>query len=932
MDGQTASIIGRDGERASIERSLAGPRPGALIVEGEAGIGKTTLWTFAIEAARARGDRVLAWRASSAEQELAFGALMGLLDGLEDSALDVLEPPRRRALELALGRIEASGRAPAPGFVGLAVLDLVRGLSGHGPLVVAVDDIQWCDPASSGALAFAARRLREEPIAFVFASRTVTPPRPASELETALPVERRDRVPVGPLTIGALGRLVHDRLGVTHPRPLLVRVHDACAGNPFVALEMSRSLQARGVQPAPGEPFPVSPEAGPLVRDHLATLSPLARRALVVVSMSSQPTIGLLERVIGAGAAAAVDEACRAGVLVAEGARLRPAHPLFASTGYADTPPGERRSLRLALAEAADDPLERAVHRAATVDAPDPGIARELEDAAGSALVRGAPGVAADLLERASGLVSDPDRRASLRIQSAGARYRAGDAEGADALLRATLLDIGPGRRRTDALLALCEIVYATSPAEAVPLLMEALEHAAGDPLLEATVHSYIGGMADADPAAYARSAVAALEILERLDVQPDPDHLACALLERAYLWLTSGQRVALDDIDRAIGLLTGRGDSFIARRAQEVAERCLYHTGRIAASFTMDEAEYRRLSDLGQVGLLPPLVQSMAVLQQLLGDWPAARRYARECVDLVDQGEEVWRDRALMAEARILAWEGDLDPARTMALAGLAKQQAEGDTWESAIFGALLGFIELSVPDPPAALRHLRATADYADQVAIVLPTVFRYLGDYVEAAVLAGDLDLAERVLVERLEGPAERIPIPWILAMGARGRGFLSAARGDTGGAIEWFGRSVAVFDTSLPIPFERARAQLARGQALLRAGRRRAAREDIQASTDVFEQLGAQAWASRARAELARIGGRSASRWELTASERSVADLAAHGHSNREIADRLVLSVRTVESHLGSAYRKLGVRSRGQLIGALVASPGESSAAS
>jgi DNA-binding CsgD family transcriptional regulator len=137
---------------------------------------------------------------------------------------------------------------------------------------------------------------------------------------------------------------------------------------------------------------------------------------------------------------------------------------------------------------------------------------------------------------------------------------------------------------------------------------------------------------------------------------------------------------------------------------------------------------------------------------------------------------------------------------------------------------------------------------------------------------------------------------------------------------------------VFDRSLPIPFERARAQLARGQALLRAGRRRAAREDIQAATQVFESLGAQAWAARARAELARIGGRPASRWQLTASERSVADMAAHGHSNREIADRLVLSVRTVESHLGSAYRKLGVRSRGQLVGALAGSPGEGAEAS
>ena len=189
-----------------------------------------------------------------------------------------------------------------------------------------------------------------------------------------------------------------------------------------------------------------------------------------------------------------------------------------------------------------------------------------------------------------------------------------------------------------------------------------------------------------------------------------------------------------------------------------------------------------------------------------------------------------------------------------------------------------------------------------------------------------LAGDLGLAERVLEERLEGPAKRIPIPWILAMAARGRGFLSAARGDPDAAVGWFDQSLAVFDTSLPMPFERARAQLGRGQALLRAGRRRAAREDIAAASEVFERLGAAAWANRAAAEQARIGGRAASRWELTSSERSVADLAATGHSNREIADRLVLSVRTVESHLGSVYRKLGVRSRAQLVGALGGAPG------
>ena len=622
MDGDATAIIGRDDERAAIEGALAAPRPTALVVEGEAGVGKTTLWTFALEVARGRGERVVAWRASSAESELAFGALMGLLDGLGDQAFNALDAPRRRALDLALGRVDPEGRAPEPGLVGLAMLDLIRALAADGPVVVGLDDVQWCDPATAGALAFAARRLRSEPVALVLANRTGRTTPPPSEIVSALPPDRLRRVALGPLTIGAIGRLIQERLGVTHPRPLLVRVHEASAGNPFVALEMSRSLISRGAQPAPGEPFPVSPEAGPLVRDHLASLSPTARRALVLVAMSSQPTVALLGRVLGDEATSAVDEACAAGILVEDGARLRPAHPLFASTSYADTPPGERRTLRSALADAADDPLERAVHRAATVEGVAPAVADELEAAAKVALRRGAPGVAADLLERAAGLVVDADRDVALRIGSAEARYRAGDADAAGALLRALLLEVPSGRRRTEALLALAEIVCTTHPSDALPLLSDALVNAAGDPLLEAMVHSTIGGMADPDPATYDRSARAAFEILDRPDVHPEPDHLACALLERAYMWLVKGERLASEDIDRALGLLTGAGDTFIARRAQEVAERCLYHTGRMEESLALDEAEYRRLTDLGQVGLLPPLVQSMAVLEQLLGDW----------------------------------------------------------------------------------------------------------------------------------------------------------------------------------------------------------------------------------------------------------------------------------------------------------------------
>jgi DNA-binding CsgD family transcriptional regulator len=911
-------IIGRDPEREVIEALLDRPRPSALVLDGEAGIGKTTLWSFAQRAAAARGDRVFAWRASQAERELAFGGLMGLLEADLDPLLKLIPPARRRALANALGLTDDGAAAPEPALVGLAVLDVLRGASARMPLMVALDDAQWCDPASAAAIAFAARRLQSEPVAFVFAVRTGTSDELASEVVTAIPEDRRERLSVGPLSIGALGRLIRERSAVVHPRPLLLRIHEASRGNPFVALEMSRSLLRHGAEPAPGEPFPVSPEVGPLVRDRLAALSPSARRVLLTVAMASQPTVGLLHRILGAQAEGAIDEACQQEVVVAAGDRLRAAHPMYVSIAYADAPPGERRAARRALANAIDDPLERAIHRAATLDRPDPAMAREMEAAARISLQRGAPGVAADLFERAASMV-DPAEATPLRMEASSARLSAGDATGAAELLRQTLADVPRGPQRARVLLALGEIVYLESPARALTLLFEALEHAKGDRALTATVHIHISVLGDADPSAGLQSAMAAAEILESGGVD-DPALLAAALLERAYHWLLRGERLALDDIDRATGMLTGGDDSFVARSAQERAERILYHVGRLGEALALDEAEYRRLVDRGQVGLLPPLVQSMSVLEQLVGDWPAARAHARECLDLVEQGEEVWRERAEMARGRILAWDGDLDAARAIGIAGLAREQESGDAWEATIFCALLGFIELSVPDPTAALGYLVRANAHADQLRVRLPTVFRYLGDLVEAAVLAGDLELAEATLVDRLESPAARIPLPWILAVAARGRGHLAAARGEPDDAIQWFDRSLdALHATSMP--FERARSLLGRGQVLLRAGQRRLARTDLEEARTTFAGLGAKAWTKRAEAELARLGGRGSSRWELTPSERSVAQLAALGNTNREIADRLVLSVRTVESHLASAYRKLNIRSRVQLALAL-----------
>ncbi len=171
------------------------------------------------------------------------------------------------------------------------------------------------------------------------------------------------------------------------------------------------------------------------------------------------------------------------------------------------------------------------------------------------------------------------------------------------------------------------------------PLLVEALDHADGDPMLEATVHIYIAVMGDADPSVGER----APRRPSRSWNGPGSSRIPTCWPARCSNAPTTGccgvERLALDDIDRAMGLLSGAGDSFIARSAQERAERCLYHVGRLAESLALDEAEYRRLVARGQIGLLPPIVQSMSVLELMLGDWPAARRHARECVDLVERG-----------------------------------------------------------------------------------------------------------------------------------------------------------------------------------------------------------------------------------------------------------------------------------------------------
>jgi DNA-binding CsgD family transcriptional regulator len=266
-------------------------------------------------------------------------------------------------------------------------------------------------------------------------------------------------------------------------------------------------------------------------------------------------------------------------------------------------------------------------------------------------------------------------------------------------------------------------------------------------------------------------------------------------------------------------------------------------------------------------------------------------------------------------ARALISAQMGRLDAARAAAGEGLSVSAAAGDSYGSILLNGVLGFAELSAGNLEAAEASLSSAADLADHISLAEPAAWRFHANQAEAVIGLGDLDRAEG-LVERLEGWGHTTGRAWTLATAARCRALLLAARGDTPGAIQALEEALG-HHQHLAMPFELGRTLLVMGQVQRRAKHKRAARQHLQRALEIFESLPAPLWAERARSELSRIGLRPPAPLALTATEERVAGLAASGHTNRQVAQALFLSPRTVEANLARVYRKLGVSSRAEL---------------
>jgi DNA-binding CsgD family transcriptional regulator len=892
------SVVGRDPELALLEPLERGTAR-AVVVCGEAGIGKTAVWEAVLERHRIGGAAALVARPTEPEAQLAFAALSDLLGVVVEDVVAELSPPRARMLRVALLLEEPGGDPVSAVGVGLAVLDALRAVArARGRVLVAVDDAHWLDPGTAEALAFAMRRLgADEPILALLSRRADT----ETSLERSLAGAEVMRVELGPLSVGALSRIVHQRLGASVSLPLMRKIHDATRGNPFYAVELARQSLERGA-------FSLPRSVGALAEDRLSKLPRSTSLALLDVAALSDPVVGLVDLDL-------LDPAFATGVLELDGARVRFAHPLLRSAVYGSATPRERREAHRRLAQIVSGE-ERARHLGLATIEPSAEISAELELAARSVAARGAAWAAVELAELAVER-APAERRAACAVSAAECRLRAGDPAGARERLEALLVELdGELRARALVLLAwtreddfelacrICEEALATTKDRslAADAHVRLAEFALGEGKLTVARE-------------HARDAVACAE------AAGDVPLLVRALSYLAHFGTLTGA-LEVGVLERAIELerTLERPSAYYGPRA--ILGLRLMWQDRLSEARVELTHECARAASGGDEVARAALLVHLAQLETRAGDWGQARLIVEEAMLLSELlGLSQNRSASLSASAMLAALTGRVDDARTAARAGLHASRGAHEVVFAAQNAAALGFLELSLGDAAAADDHLRVLPDLYAAIGYGNPGANPFLPNAIEAAIATGDRVRA-RTLTEQLAERGAALDNHWAGATASRCRGLLAAAAGRPHEGRSALEQAIQQHARSQN-PFERARTLLALGQLERRSGRRRAAREWLEQARALFTALGAPLWTERACAELASIGGRAPAGAALTAAELRVAVLVAEGRTNREVAAALVISERTVATHVTHVYGKLGVRSRTELAHQLAA---------
>ncbi|WP_280262157.1 helix-turn-helix transcriptional regulator [Nocardia wallacei] len=898
-------VLGRVEELARIERLLADVRAGAggaLVIRGEAGIGKTALLDHAETAAA--DLRLLRGVGIESEIEVPFAGLHLLLHPHLDR-IDALPEPQAQALRAAFGLTDAGGGERF--LIGAATLSLLSELAGDGPLACLIDDAHWFDPASLDALLFAARRLRQEPLAMLFTVREGAGHFPAAALDTVT-LPALDRASATAL----LDRRANDLAGPTRARILA-----EARGNPLAIIEFTAALTGRehgGAWSLPVEPLPVAGQVQDAYRARIAELPQPAQRLLVLAAAddTADPAI-----VAHAGErlglrAADLEPAEQAALIELSTRGIAFRHPLIRAAAYRGAPSGWRIAAHQALADTLTEDRyadRRAWHLAAAATKPDETAAAALESAARDAAQRGGLYAVAAALERSAALSPDPDRASRRLVGAARAAYDAGALDRAAEYASAAADLTGDESILAQAAWLRAQVAYEReSPAAAAALMLDGV-----GPIIESRPAQAVSMLTDAIGCAKDGGA---------------PD-----LVRRAARDLARVPLEADSELRPVVAGMIGLGEFFDGRtergitgmralvsavrdgRASGMVERVL--AGYLAliiddrAATEVLEAMVADARRSGALGWLPYAQEPLAIAYLLRGRFRDAETAVAEALSVsADLGQHTQAAIMTAIPAWLAAVAGDAEGCRAHAETML--RQRDRHPTNAALATWALGLLDLGQGRFEAAADHLEAVCAGPARRDFLI----RAIPDQVESAVRSGRAEQAARYL-PALTDWADHTGQPYATALVHR----CHALVGDDD---ENHYETALLQHAEAEHGFDHARTALLYGEWLRRQRRRADAHARLTEALHAFERLGTDAWAGRARAELAALGDRPVARphdhdpaARLTPQELQVVRLAAAGLSNRDIAAQLFLSPRTVGHHLYRAYPKLGITKRTEL---------------
>jgi DNA-binding CsgD family transcriptional regulator len=922
--------IGRNAETAEISRFLRelprGPR--VLLVEGGAGIGKTTLLREGLNAAVELGIKVLSAYPLESEMPLEFAGLADLLDTVPAALVGGLPVPQRQAIRQAVLRTEPPHRAADPRTVATAVLTLLRSLAEKHPVVILIDDLPWLDTPSARALSFALRRLRFEPVGLLAVIRTgwsAGPPRLATD---SVPADRVDRLRVGPLSLGAIRELLATQTTLCPGRSLLLRLHEISGGNPLLALELAARATA-SIRPGPRDTLDVPDSLLQLVSGRITGLPQGARDVLLVSSLAAEPVLPVISAAARDPATAHADlqAGVQAGLLVNVSGDIAFVHPLMRSVVAEQARAADRRAAHRRLAAVVRGPEARARHLAMGAAGPDEAVAGELEAAAQMAAHRGACDTAGDLAELAVTLtaLAEPESRRRRTILAAEQHFEASDPARACSLLESIIDAVPPGPPRAELQRRLARYrVFRGEPLAAWTAALErALDEAGDDTAMRAVIMmdqtvaaSYAGNLPEA-----IRSAKLNLELAERTADKP-LEAQCCAGLAFATFLLGDGLRDDL--ISRALAGPEQSPRLSMELRPNVAVGHILHWTDDLDGARILYQKEHAQAMEQGVQTGLPLLLWAQAENEGWAGNWPQAEHLAAEGYSLAEDSGSLGAI-AFMSAARGLlhAYRGRIDAGQSDAARAVELATGLGMPLLATMAAQAFGIAALSAGDARGAHERLGPFAEITLAAGVGEPALCRFLPDEIEALTRLGELGTAE-ALLGPFEARSAQLGRGWGIAAASRCRGLLLAARGDLAGGEAALDAGLKA-QQHLAMPFEEARTLLAAGEVHRRQRHKHKALTLLHAALAIFERLGAPRWQRRVADELVRLGIHAmppGSGPVLTAAEQRVANLAAAGHTNPEIAAELFMGRRTVEAHLSRVYRKLGVRSRTELCGTLI----------